>query len=228
MVHKLSKQQIPGKSIPRIVELAVALIGLIVFAPLILVAMAAIVLTSKGPALFRQERVGLDGKVFILNKLRTMNNFATGPQVTTKGDKRVTTIGRFLRKTKLDELPQLWNVVNGSMSLVGPRPEVPKYVDLESPVWQLVLKAKPGITDPVTLRLRNEEELLLKVHGERELFYREVLQPIKLQGYLAHLATRNWRTDVKVLVDTALAVFYPARVPPPTVKELQKIQLLRG
>jgi lipopolysaccharide/colanic/teichoic acid biosynthesis glycosyltransferase len=121
-------------------------------------------------------------------------------------------VGRFLRRSKLDELPQLWNVVRGDMSLVGPRPEVARYVDMQDPVWQRVLRVRPGITDPVTLQLRDEEALLAGVEGDRERFYREELQPEKLRQYAAYLENRSAWADVKVLYKTVLAVLFPGRV----------------
>ena len=130
----------------------------------------------------------------------------------------MTPVGKLLRKTKLDELPELWNVLKGDMSLVGPRPEVPRYVDLASPAWRLVLEARPGITDPVTMILRNEEALLAKVEGDRELFYLETLQPFKLEGYAEYLRGRNWWTDVKVLWKTFVVVLLPGKALPPTLK----------
>ncbi len=120
-------------------------------------------------------------------------------------------MGRLLRRSKLDELPELWNVLRGDMSFVGPRPEVPQYVDPENPAWKEVLLVRPGLTDPVTLRLRNEELLMTRVEGDREAFYRETLQPLKLAGYRAYLQRRTWRTDVGVLFATLLAVLWPAR-----------------
>ena len=134
-----------------------------------------------------------------------------GPQVTALGDERVTRIGKILRRTKVDELPELWNVLKGDMSLVGPRPEVPRYVDLEDDLWEVVLRSRPGITDPVTLRLRNEETLLADVKGDREDFYRESLQPLKLQGYVDYLHHRSWWSDMKVLCRTVLVVVWPSR-----------------
>jgi lipopolysaccharide/colanic/teichoic acid biosynthesis glycosyltransferase len=129
-----------------------------------------------------------------------------GPEVTSGNDPRITRAGRVLRQSKLDELPTLWNVLRGDMSIVGPRPEVPRYVNLEDPTWQVVLAARPGITDPVTLNLRKEEELLAHVNGDAEQFYLNDLQPLKLNGYLAYLHERNWRTDLRVLCRTIAAV----------------------
>lgn len=209
------------KGLPRSVEAVLALAGLI-FASLALIpAMVLIKLTSPGPALFRQKRVGRGGKLFTLLKLRTMSMNSGGPQVTAKGDSRITPLGRLLRKTKIDELPELWNVVRGDLALVGPRPESPKYVDLGDPLWKRVLEARPGITDPVTLQLRNEEELLAAFEFP-ESFYTTKLQRYKLMGYAEYLRDRTWRSDVEVLVRTVTAVLSPGRVPPPSVREIEE------
>ena len=170
--------------IPRVGEAVAALAALLVLSPLICAAALAVAISSRGPVLFRQRRMGRSGREFLLYKLRTMRvqTAAAGPQVTARDDERVTRVGKFLRRTKLDELPELWNVFKGDMSLIGPRPEVPRYVDLSNPQWRLVLEARPGLTDPVTLRLRQEEVLLARVEGDREQFYLKTLQPFKLRG----------------------------------------------
>ncbi|MFS8085678.1 MAG: sugar transferase, partial [Acidobacteriota bacterium] len=144
--------------LPRWVDAVIALLGLIFTAPLIALAGLAVAVSSGRPILFRQQRVGQHGRLFDLYKLRTMRSSADGPQITSGNDARITAIGRFLRHTKLDELPTLWNVLRGDMSLVGPRPEVPRFVDLADPVWQKILSVRPGITDPVTLHLRSEAD----------------------------------------------------------------------
>jgi lipopolysaccharide/colanic/teichoic acid biosynthesis glycosyltransferase len=206
--------------IPRAVEAVVALLGLVFAAPLVALSALAVVVGSGRPVFFRQQRVGWRGREFTLYKLRTMRAASGGAQVTAAGDARVTRVGRVLRKTKLDELPGLWNVLRGEMSLVGPRPEVPRYVDQKSAAWRLVLEARPGLTDPVTLRLRNEEALLAEVRGDRERFYTEALQPYKLAGYAEYLRARTWRVDAGILWRTALAVVLPRKAPPPTLAEV--------
>src|SRR5205807_1084883 len=133
----------------------------------------------------------------------------------------MTGLGRVLRKTKVDELPELWNVLKGDMSFVGPRPEVPKHVDLESAEWKTVLMVRPGITDPVTLRLRNEEELMTQIGGDREQFYRKRLQPFKLSGYCEYLHSRTLWSDLYVLVLSCLVVMMPSLAVPPTPEELK-------
>src|SRR3984893_18426669 len=204
--------------LPRAVEVVLSLLGLIVSAPLIALSAAAIAATSSGSVIFRQERVGRGGRTFVLYKLRTMRPGLNGPQVTAGDDVRVTWMGRLLRRAKLDELPELWNVLKGDMSLVGPRPEVPRYVDMQNPLWKIVLEARPGITDPVTLSLRNEETLLSRVNGNREDFYLRTLQPYKLEGYVAYLSERSFWRDVKILCQTFRAVVAPNTVLPPTTK----------
>ena len=209
-----------NKGIPRFVEASIAAISLVGLAPFILAAALAVALTSRGPVIFRQRRIGLKGHSFVLYKLRTMHDSSVGPQLTSTNDQRVTRVGKILRKTKLDELPELWNVIKGDMSLVGPRPEVPRYVDPANPQWAVVLLTRPGLTDPVTMRLRNEEELLQQVKGDREHFYLEVLQPLKLRGYVDYLQMRSWSSDVKILWHSALAVLVPGKVRPLKVKDV--------
>jgi lipopolysaccharide/colanic/teichoic acid biosynthesis glycosyltransferase len=210
-----------GEGIPRPAEAILALAGLVVFAPLIVFSAVLIRLTSPGKVFFRQMRAGKNGRAFVLVKLRTMRRCEGGPQVTRRDDSRVTFIGRILRKTKVDELPELWNVLKGDMSFVGPRPEVPRYVDLEDSRWQAVLQVRPGLTDPVTLRLRNEEKLLAEVEGDVERFYLGTLQPVKLRGYLEYLGRRNWKEDLRVILKTAMGVAWPSRTPAPTVAQVR-------
>lgn len=208
------------RGLPRAFEVAAAATGLLLSAPVLVLVASVVKASSPGPVLFRQVRVGRGGRPFTLYKFRTMRSAGDGPQITSRDDDRITAVGKLLRKSKLDELPELWNVLKGDMSFVGPRPEVPRYVNPEAPLWSLVLDARPGITDPVTLRLRNEEELLSGVKADREEFYRSVLQPFKLKGYAEYLSRRSWRSDAAVLWGTMVAVLRPGTAPPPTVDEL--------
>ena len=209
-----------SKGLPRWFEATLAFFGLLVASPLIGLAGIAILLSSGWPIIFRQKRMGQGGRAFDLYKLRTMKAWTNGPQVTTGRDQRITALGRFLRHTKVDELPTLWNVVRGDMSLVGPRPEVPCFVQLDSQIWQRVLTVRPGLTDPVTLRLRNEGQLLDKVEGDTEEYYLNELLPAKLKGYVAYLESRNWRSDVFVLIRTVAAI-----VLPPDINEISMSDL---
>ena len=197
-----------GSGLPRAVEVPVAALGLVAALPILAVAAAAIRLTSGPPVLFRHTRVGRGGRSFELLKLRTMNN-RPGADVTSGDDPRITRVGAWLRRAKLDEVPQLWNVLRGDMALVGPRPETPRYVDLTDVRWIRVLAARPGLTDPASIRYRNEERLMAAVAGDRELFYREVLLPAKLEISQSYLARRTWRSDVGVLFRTLARVVGP-------------------
>jgi lipopolysaccharide/colanic/teichoic acid biosynthesis glycosyltransferase len=197
-----------AQGLPRGFDILASLLGLLLLLPLLMVAALVVMLTSHGGALFRQQRVGRHGEPFVIYKLRTMIVSAVGPHVTKANDIRITRVGRFLRNTKLDELPTLWNVLRGDMALVGPRPEVPRYVNLEDPQWQSVLSTRPGVTDPVTLHLRSEEKLLAEIAGDPEQYYLDDLQPLKLKGYLAYLSVRTWTTDLKVLCQTVAAIIF--------------------
>jgi lipopolysaccharide/colanic/teichoic acid biosynthesis glycosyltransferase len=197
--------------LPRAFDVVAAATGLLLTSPLLLASALTVALTSSGGVLFRQKRVGLNGRIFTLYKFRTMRASENGPEVTSGSDPRITRSGKFLRRSKLDELPTLWNVLKGDMAMVGPRPEVPRYVKFEDPIWQRVLAVKPGITDPVTLYLRNEADLLARVGGDTEKYYLTELLPLKLKGYVDYLQTRCWQTDLSVLWRTAAAVLIPRR-----------------
>lgn len=197
--------------LPRGFEAAVALGALFGLLPVLLCTSLGIRLTSSGGVFFKQKRVGRGGKNFTLYKFRTMRVANSGSLVTSRNDSRITGLGRLLRKTKVDELPELWNILVGDMSFVGPRPEVPDFVALDDPGWQEVLKARPGLTDPVTLVLRNEEELLAEAGLEPEKYYRDVLQPAKVRGYLKYLRCRSSMTDIQVIWQTILAIVQPDR-----------------
>lgn len=207
--------------LPRILDALVAGTVLLVLSPLLLFLAAVVRLTSPGPAFFRQRRMGRDGNPFTLLKFRSMTAVNAGPSVTVAGDRRVTPVGRLLRRLKLDELPQFWNVLVGEMALVGPRPEVPELVDLSDPEWRMILSVRPGITDPVTVRLRNEEELLARA-AEAGLtpsqFYQGHLQPWKKRGYIEYVEKRSAWTDLQVLFRTVLSVIAPP--PLPTLEEI--------
>lgn len=201
----------------------IALVGLVVLAPLLGVLALLIGATSRGPALFTQLRVGRNGRPFTLLKFRSMSVDRPGSLVTAAGDSRVTPVGRFLRRAKLDELPELWNVLRGEMSLVGPRPEVPGLVDVSDPAWCEVLSVRPGLTDPVTLVLRNEEILLAEARersGDVETFYRDSLQRWKLERYAAYLRVRTPWSDLKTLMRTAKVVMGEGSAKVPTYDEI--------
>jgi lipopolysaccharide/colanic/teichoic acid biosynthesis glycosyltransferase len=192
----------------RAFDLVVTVIGL-VFASVVLGAVAlAVRLSSAGPILFRQTRVGFAGKDFTLLKFRTMT-IRQGSESGSfdAGDtSRITRVGAVLRKSKLDELPQLWNVVRGDMALVGPRPEVRKWVEVYPDRWAFVHSVKPGITDPAAIIYRDEESILAR-SNDPEACYREQVLPRKLELYTEYVRTRTFWGDVKILFQTVLAVF---------------------
>jgi lipopolysaccharide/colanic/teichoic acid biosynthesis glycosyltransferase len=177
--------------------------GLLALSPLLVLLAVAIKVSDGGPALFSQVRIGLWGKPFRIWKFRTMIVCAEtlGLSVTKEGDARITRLGRILRKTKLDELPQLWNVLKGDMSFVGPRPEVPRYVEHFTFEQRKVLALKPGITDLATLAFRNEEELL-KTASDVETFYLQFCVPKKIELNLRYARTANLWQDTKIILQT--------------------------
>ena len=208
------------KGIPRAVEIPLALIGLVGFAPLMLISAVLIALEASGPIFFRQRRIGRGGAIFRIYKFRTMNSSISGTLVTAGNDPRVTKVGKVLRKYKLDELPELYNILTGEMSFVGPRPEVPELVDLGDADWREILKARPGLTDPVTLQLRNEEALLAQA-ADGEAFYRDYVQPFKMRGYVRYVQNKSWQNDVVILLKTLKAVLFPQTAPPPSIEEIK-------
>lgn len=196
----------------RVLDLAFASMGLLVSAPLLAGLALAIKVDSRGPVLFRQTRIGRERRPFSLLKLRTMRveQPRDSPQITATGDPRITRVGALLRRSKLDELPQLWNILRGDMSLVGPRPEVPRYVEVYRPQWAPLLAVRPGLTDEASLRFRDEERLLEMAH-DRDRAYVEVVMPIKLELALEGVARASTLHDLGVLARTALAIVRPRR-----------------
>ncbi|MFG6464918.1 sugar transferase [Roseateles sp. DXS20W] len=185
----------------RLFDLICSGLGLLLLWPVLLAAALWIKLDSPGPVLFRQTRVGRHGVPFTIHKFRTMRA-APGAQITVGEDPRITRAGRLLRASKLDELPQLWDVLRGVMSLVGPRPEVPRYVALyPAELREVVLSVRPGITDPASLCFRNESELLAKATDpERE--YVEVVLPAKLRLAADYVHSASLIGDVRLILAT--------------------------
>lgn len=189
----------------RAFDIAAGSLLLLVLSPVMLLAAWLIRRQSPGPALFRQVRTGLGGRHFRIYKFRTMHCDADrgGPLITSADDPRITPVGRFLRGCKMDELPQLINVVRGDMSLVGPRPQVPLFVD-QFPAEQrvIILSVRPGVTGPTQLRYRNEE-MLLEGRADREQFYVEHIMPLKCELDVAYVLGRNVGVDARALAETA-------------------------
>ncbi|HYM66092.1 MAG TPA: sugar transferase [Patescibacteria group bacterium] len=186
----------------RAFDLTGAMIGLILTSPILLVAAIAVKLGSPGPAFYSGPRVGRGGTVFEIHKLRSMKIGAadSGPSVTAAGDPRVTPAGRFLRRTKIDELPQLWNVVKGEMSLVGPRPEHPDFVARFTERERRLLSVRPGMTGPAALEFHDEERRL-RVADPVDTYVHEVL-PRKLEIELGYLDSAGFVSDLVILART--------------------------
>ena len=179
--------------------------GLLVLSPVLVAAAAAVKLSSPGPVHFRQARVGRGGRPVEILKLRSMRIGEGGPAVTARGDGRVTRVGRLLRRTKLDELPQLWNVLAGDMSLVGPRPEVPRFVARFPADYERILTVRPGLTDWAALQYLDEEAVLASA-PDPEAAYVERVLPAKIAAYHRYLSEMSLRTDLGILARTAVAL----------------------
>jgi lipopolysaccharide/colanic/teichoic acid biosynthesis glycosyltransferase len=185
----------------RLLDLTIGLIALMLSLPVFLVAALATRLSGdRGPLLYQATRVGEGGRPFAILKLRTMTAAAVGPGVTGSHDPRVTKVGRVLRRLKIDELPQLWNVIRGDMSLVGPRPEDERYVDWSQPLHRKVFSAKPGITGLAQLEYPFEEQLLVGADPER--IYREQVLPAKLQLDSRYVDQQSLMLDLRILART--------------------------
>ena len=191
------------QALRRLLNFGAALLFLLLCAPVLAWAAIAVKLSSPGPVFYRQKRVGLGGQIFEIWKFRTM--FAAGqngPSVTAQDDDRITPLGRHLRSWKLDELPQLFNVLKGEMNLVGPRPQVPRFVDcFDSRLRGIVLSVRPGMTGPTALYFRREE-FLLTGQSHRERFYITQILPMKLRMDAEYVRTQSLRNDLRVLADT--------------------------
>lgn len=185
----------------RIFDITASLAGLIVLLPLMLVIALLIKCCMPGPVLFRQIRVGRQGKLFVMVKFRSMKLSHHGSTVSIKGESRITKLGALLRKYKLDELPELWNVLKGEMSLVGPRPQVPGFTDQLKGRNRLVLSVRPGVTCPASLKYAREEELLA-FQPDPVAYHREVIFPDKVRIYLHYVQNRSFGLDLKIILFT--------------------------
>jgi len=192
----------------RLLDFIASFYGLILLSPIFVLAALWIKIDSRGPIFFRQERVGFQGSLFRIHKFRTMVLDAEkkGKQITVGADSRITTVGSFLRKYKLDELPQLIDVFVGDMSLVGPRPEVPRYIDCYSDDEKHdVLSVKPGITDNASIEFRDENELLAGSKDPEAVYINEVL-PKKIALYRKYVKERSFFGDVSIIFKTIFLI----------------------
>lgn len=190
----------------RVFDVIVSSVGLVVASPVMALISVAVKRDSPGPVIFRQQRVGLGGRSFDIWKFRTMRQGAVGASLTVGDDPRITRSGRFLRSTKLDELPQLVNVLRGEMSLIGPRPEVPHYVGMwPADARERILSVRPGITDPASIQFRRESEELALAE-DPEAHYVDVVLPRKVELYCHYVDNRSLLGDLRILARTAASV----------------------
>lgn len=195
--------------IKRFVDILLSLILVLLLSPLIIVISISIMINSGTPIFYLQERVGIDWKKFRIIKFRTMvtNADVIGPGISSEDDSRITKIGKILRKYKIDELPQLFNVFIGDMSLIGPRPELAKYAEYYREDYSRILKIKPGITDFASISYRDEALLLNGKKKESEIFYLKQILPQKISLYDKYLEEISPTTDAKILFSTIKALF---------------------
>jgi lipopolysaccharide/colanic/teichoic acid biosynthesis glycosyltransferase len=216
-----------GNWLKRSFDVIVATISLVIVAPLLALAALMVKLSSRGPVFYRGTRVGLNGELFPMLKFRTMvvDAESLGGSATAADDPRITRFGKFLRRYKLDELPQLFNVLLGDMSLVGPRPEVEKYVNLFSPEEKAILTVRPGITDWASIWNSNEAAVL---EGSRdpERTYEELIRPTKLALQLLYVRDHSFFVDLKILFHTAVKLIDEDWIPK-ELKPYGRVKLYR-
>lgn len=189
--------------IKRIFDFVFSFVGLILLTPLILVIYILIKVKMPGPAFFKQKRVGQFGELFVMVKFRTMKVDHGGSSISVKGESRITPLGATLRKYKLDELPELWNVLKGEMSFVGPRPDVPGYADTLQGEDKNILLLKPGITGPASMKYSNEEEILA-LQSDPKTYNDEVIYPDKVRINLEYLKRRHIAMDIWFIILTVV------------------------
>ncbi len=187
----------------RCFDVVLSAYSLLLLMPFLAILALLIRLTSPGPAIFRQQRTGRHLRPFSLYKFRTMADGVRGPAFTLDLDPRVTPIGRWLRRTKLDEIPQLWNILRGEMSFVGPRPIMPELIDPQSVAYRQLYSVRPGLTDPASVKYANEAFLLQHVENP-ERYFLEVLAPDKLRISLEYQRTASLATDLQLIAQTML------------------------
>ncbi len=208
----------------RLIDIALTSLGLLLLLPIMLAIALSIKLTSPGQVIYSQVRVGLRRKHFKIYKFRSMVPGADlmGSSVTKYGDKRITAVGNFIRRTKLDELPQLWNVLIGDMTLVGPRPDVPRIIDLYTPEMLQILKVRPGITSIASLHLRDEDNLL-KLANQPDQAYEKIILPAKVEFAMVHVNNPSILLDLYILFQTVWVLIIGKIVVVPEHHIIQKL-----
>jgi len=191
----------------RAFDILLSATGLLFMLPIMILIIMTIFIDDRGPAFFKQKRIGLNMQPFTLYKFRSMtvNKSSSGGSFDPGNQSRVTRIGKLLRKTKLDELPQLFNVLKGDMSIVGPRPEVKQYIEVYPERWAIVQKVKPGITDNASIEFRDEEEILVKSQNPEKTYIEEIL-PRKLKFYEQYVIAHSFLGDLKIIFKTIYVI----------------------
>ena len=192
-------------------DICCASVGILLSAPIVILSAIAVRIESGGPVVFRQTRVGLQGRTFSIHKLRTMRSVGGGPLVSAMTDTRISRVGRVLRRMKIDELPQFVDVLRGDMSLVGPRPEVPEFVELwDSRSREIILSVRPGLTDPASVLFRNEGDLLAESTCPERTYVERIL-PWKVRMYVDYVSNRSVTGDFRIMLETLWVVAFPPR-----------------
>ncbi len=206
-MNKKNNLKVLYPAVKRLSDILISIIGLIILSPLFLIIGFLVIISSPGPVFFMQERVGKNWKPFRIIKFRTMVEGAPklGPGISSCNDPRITALGGVLRKFKLDEIPQLINVLKGDMSIVGPRPEVPKYANYYNKEYSIILKIKPGISDYASIAYKNEASLIPLI-CDCEKFYLTEIMPKKIDLYNRYLNEIGFLTDLKIIFATLKAV----------------------
>jgi lipopolysaccharide/colanic/teichoic acid biosynthesis glycosyltransferase len=227
-LKKSSEESFGQKYLKRAFDVAAASLALVVFAPVFALVAFLIKVGSPGPVFFRQERTGRGGKPFFIYKFRTMVKDAPefGPDLTGAGDPRITRIGHILRVTKLDELPNLFNVVRGEMSVVGPRPDLPRFMSALTPEQRRVLAFRPGVTGPTQIRYVAEEEFLSPVNIDEN--YVDNVFADKIASDLAYVSNWSFREDITLISYTAVALLFKVFGRVTKLFPLQKARRLRN
>ena len=189
--------------VKRSFDLVLSILGIVLLSPILLCISVLIKIKMPGPVFFKQKRIGQYGILFTMIKFRTMKVEHSGSTISIKGESRITKLGAILRKYKLDELPELWNVLKGEMSFVGPRPDVPGYADKLEGEDRKILLLKPGITGPASIKYSNEEDLLAEKLDPIK-FNNEVIYPDKIRINLEYLKRRTFLFDLKIIIYTVL------------------------
>jgi lipopolysaccharide/colanic/teichoic acid biosynthesis glycosyltransferase len=211
---RIANRRFLSAVLKRLFDLVISLLVILIAAPLWVAVAIAIQLDSPGPVFYRGHRVGRGGKLFAIYKFRTMvvDARARGPGITSEADPRITRVGRFLRRFKIDEMPQLINVLKGEMSIVGPRPEDPRYVARYTPEQLQVLSVRPGMASPAFVKYRHEESLLAGADDPEQVYLTQIL-PDKLRLDLEYIRKQSFLFDLGIFLQAALSLFCPPRRP---------------